>query len=303
MKQTRPSSSTLRFLAPDVLARIHSLELLARTVVEGFMAGLHRSPRLGFSTEFAEYRPYMPGDDLRLLDWKLFARTDRYYVKKFRGDTNTHGTILMDVSASMDYGSGAITKRDYACYLAASLAYLTNRQQDAVGWIAFADELLQYIPAKHRPGHLHTVLLAIEKAATRKQTNIARSLERVAALIKRRGILIVISDLYAEPDEILRGLKHLRFCGHDVLVFHILDEHELDFPFTQPLYLEDLETDEERHVVPERLRAQYLRLLHEHIETLQQECGRAGIDYVLMKTSEPLDRALFSYLSRRAKLY
>lgn len=303
MKQHTRPSATLRFLAPDVLARIHSLELLARTVVEGFMAGLHRSPRLGFSTEFAEYRPYMPGDDLRLLDWKLFARTDRYYVKKYQGDTNTHGTIIMDVSASMNYGSTKLTKHDYACYLAASLAYLINRQQDAVGWIAFADKPLQYIPAKHRPGHLHTVLLAIEKAATKKQTNIAYSLERVATLIKRRGILIVLSDLYAEPDELLRGLKHLRFCGHDVLVFHILDEHELDFPFTQSLYLHDVETDEEKHVVPERLRPQYLTLIHEHIETVQRECGRAGIDYVLMKTSEPLDRALFSYLSRRTKLY
>jgi uncharacterized protein (DUF58 family) len=303
MKHAQPPPSALRFLAPDVLARINSLELLARTVVEGFITGLHRSPFLGFSTDFAEYRPYMPGDDLRLLDWKLFARTDRYYIKKYEGDTNTHCTILIDASASMNYGSGPVSKRDYASYLAASLAYLANRQQDGVGLVAFADHILEQIPAKQRPGHLRTVLLAIEKIASRKQTDIASILDVVANSIKRRGIIIVISDLYAEPDDIMHGLKHLRFRGHDVMVFHVLDEHELDFPFNQAMQLEDAETDEEMHVVPEHLRQNYLELMNAHIETLQRECGGAGIDYVLTKTSEPLDFALFSYLSRRARLY
>jgi uncharacterized protein (DUF58 family) len=297
------SPSKLRFLSPDVLARISMLELLAKTVVEGFIAGLHRSPYLGFSIDFAEYRPYMPGDDLRTLDWKLFARTDRYYVKKFEGDTNTHCTVVLDASASMAYGSGAITKREYASYLAASLAYLANRQQDGIGLIAFAHRIVEQIPAKQQPGHLRSILVALEKIATHKQTNLGQSLHTVAEAIKRRGIIVIISDLYGEPEEVMKGLKHLRFRGHDVIVFHVLDEHEMSFPFDQPFQFEDVETGEEMHVVPEYLRDEYLKLITAHIDTLKNECGGVGIDYSVVKTSEPLDSALFTYLSRRAKLH
>jgi uncharacterized protein (DUF58 family) len=303
MRMKRPSPSKPRFLAPDALARIRSLELLARTVVEGFIGGLHRSPYLGFSIDFAEYRPYVPGDDLRALDWKLFARTDRYYVKKFEGDTNTHCTLVLDASASMDYGSHRITKRQYASYLAASLAYLVNRQQDGVGLIAFADGIVQQIPAKQRPGHLQAILAALERITPGRHTDVARTLHTVAEAIRKRGIIVVISDLYGEPDDVMAGLKHLRFRGHDVIVFHVLDEHELRFPFDQPMQLEDVETGQQMHVMPEYLRQEYLKLINAHIDTLTSECGRAGIDYSLINTSEPLDLALFSYLSRRAKFY
>lgn len=301
MKTQAPSK--LRFLAPEVLAKIRSLDLLAKTVVEGFIAGLHRSPYLGFSIDFAEYRPYMPGDDLRALDWKLFARTDRYYVKKFEGDTNTHVTMILDVSRSMSYGSGPLTKHEYACYLAGSLAYLANRQQDGPGLIAFADRVVERVPARQRPGQLQTILTAIEKLAPGRQTDIPRALHAITEIIKRRGILVVISDLYGQPQDVMKGLKHLRFRGHDVIVFHVLDEHELDFPFDQPMHMEDVETGEQIHVVPEYLRQEYVNLINAHIDVFKSECGGAGIDYSLVKTSEPLDFALFSYLSRRAKLY
>jgi len=297
------SPSKLRFLAPDVLARIRSLELLARTVVEGFVAGLHRSPYLGFSIDFAEYRPYVPGDDLRTLDWKLFARTDRYYVKKFEGDTNTHCTLVLDASASMNYGSGQLTKREYASYLAASLAYLANRQQDGVGLIAFADRLLEQIPAKQRPGQLRTSLTALEKITPGERTDLAQTLHTVADALRKRGIIVVISDLYGEPAEVMQGLKHLRFRGHDVIVFHVLDEHELRFPFDQPMQLEDVETGEQMHVMPEYLREEYLKLINAHIDAFKSECDGAGIDYSVVSVSEPLDFALYSYLSRRAKSY
>lgn len=296
-----PSSTKPRFLAPEVLARIGSLELLARTVVEGFIAGLHRSPYLGFSIDFAEYRPYMPGDDLRTLDWKLFARTDRYYVKKFEGDTNTHVTIVLDVSNSMSYGSGLLTKHEYACYLAGSLAYLANRQQDGPGLIAFADRLLERIPARQRPGQLQTILTAIERLAPGRPTDVPRALHAIAEIIRRRGILVVISDLYGPLSEVMTGLKHLRFRGHDVIVFHVLDEHELHFPFDQPMHMEDVETGQQVYVVPEYFRSEYVKLIKEHIETFNRECRAADIDYSVVRTSEPLDLALFSYLSRRVK--
>ncbi len=299
---TRASSKT-RFLLPDVLARIRSLDLLARTVVEGFIAGLHRSPYLGFSTDFAEYRPYMPGDDLRALDWKLLGRTDRYYVKKFEGETNTHCTLVVDASASMAYGSGTLTKHEYACYLAASLAYLAHRQQDGVGLITFADGLLEHIPARQRPGHLQAVLTAIDRMTPKMGTDVSQTLHAVAEVIKKRGIIVVISDLYGPPDELMTGLKHLRFRGHDVIVFHVLDEAELTFPFADPVDMEDLETGERLHVVPEYLREEYLKLIRAHIRTLKNECGRAEIDYTLVHTSQPLDWALFAYLSRRAKIH
>ncbi|RMG54006.1 MAG: DUF58 domain-containing protein [Acidobacteria bacterium] len=295
--------SKTRFLLPEVLARIRSLDLLARTVVEGFIAGLHRSPYLGFSTDFAEYRPYMPGDDLRALDWKLLGRTDRYYVKKFEGETNTHCTLIVDASTSMEYGSGPLTKREYACYLAASLAYLAYRQQDGVGLVTFADGLLEHIPARQRPGHLQAVLTALDRMTSKRETNVSQTLHTVAEVIKKRGIIVVISDLYGQPDELMTGLKHLRFRGHDVIVFHLLDEAELSFPFVDPVNMEDLETGERLHVVPEYLREEYLKLIQAHIHTLKTECGRAEIDYTLINTSQPLDWALFAYLSRRAKVH
>jgi len=290
-----------RFLTPEIISKISSLELLARTVVEGFISGLHRSPYLGFSIDFAEYRQYMPGDDIRYLDWKLFARTDRFYIKKFEGDTNTACFILLDASASMGYTSGKITKLEYGSYLAASLAYLANRQQDGVGFISFDEKVIDYIPAKTRPGHLSTILHAIEKTKLGKQTSIAGALHSAAEIISKRSIVVLITDLYEEPDAVLNGLKHLGFRGNDVILFHLLDEYELSFPFDQPVRLEDPETKEEIHVVPEYLREEYLKVINEHIQRYKDECAGHRIDYCMLNTSKPLDFALYSYLSMRAK--
>lgn len=291
-----------RFLVPEILARISSLELVARAVVEGFISGLHRSPHLGFSTDFAEHRQYMPGDDLRHLDWKLLARTDRYYIKKYEGDTNAQIHLLVDASASMGYASGAVTKLQYAQYLASSLAYLGVRQHDSVGLAAFDEETVEHVPASSRSGHLRTVLGIIERLSPGRGTALSEQLHRMAELLTRRGIVVLISDLYDEPGRLIEGLEHLRFKGNDVIVFHVLDKQELDFDFDEPLVLEDSETEEQLHVLPDVLRDEYLRAIRSHVDALSEGAARNRIDYVLLRTSEPLDSALFSYLSRRSQV-
>ncbi|HET9532633.1 MAG TPA: DUF58 domain-containing protein [Blastocatellia bacterium] len=292
----------IRFLAPEVLARIDSLELVARTVVEGFISGLHRSPHLGFSTDFAEHRQYMPGDDLRHLDWKLLARTDRLYIKKYEGDTNTQVHLLIDASASMGYASGEVSKLQYAQYLASSLAYMSIRQHDPVGLVAFDEKVIEHVPPRSVSGHLRTVLGVIDRLAPGRGTALAEQLHRTAELLNRRGIIVLISDLYDDPETLIRGLEHLRFQGNDVIVFHLLDRQELDFEFNQPVVFEDSETEEQMHVLPDVVRDEYLRAVRAHIEALREGATRNRIDYEVLKTSEPLDSALFSYLARRTHL-
>src|ERR1700687_5261308 len=249
MGQANTQPIGTRFLAPEVLARISSLELIARSVVEGFISGLHRSPYLGFSTDFAEHRQYMPGDDLRHLDWKLLARTDRLYIKKYQGDTNAQIHLLVDSSASMGYSSGEVTKLQYAQYLASSLAFLGVRQHDSVGLVAFDEEVIEHVTPGSRSGHLRTILGVIERLAPSRRTTIADLLHRTAELLTRRGIIVLISDLYDEPDRITARLEHLRFRGNDVIVFHVMDRQELDFDFIEPVVLEDSETEEQLHVL------------------------------------------------------
>jgi uncharacterized protein (DUF58 family) len=290
-----------RFLAPEVLARISSLELIARSVVEGFIAGLHRSPYLGFSTDFAEHRPYMPGDDLRHLDWKLLGRTDRLYIKKYQGDTNARIHLLVDSSASMGYASGEVSKLQYAQYLASSLAFLGVRQHDSVGLIAFDEQVVEHVPPGSRSGHLRTILGVIERLAPGRGTTIAQLLNRTAELLTRRGIVVLISDLYDEPERLIEGLEHLRFSGNDVIVFHVMDKQELDFEFIEPVVLEDSETEEQLHVLPDILRDEYLRRVRAHIDQLTEGAARNRIDYELHRTSEPLDASLFAYLARRSQ--
>lgn len=290
-----------RFLAPEVLARIDSLELVARAVVEGFISGLHRSPYLGFSTDFAEHRQYMPGDDLRHLDWKLLARTDRLYIKKYQGDTNAQIHLLVDASASMGYGSGEVTKLQYAQYLASSLAYLGVRQHDSVGLVAFDEEVIDHVPPRSKTGHLRTLLGSIERLEPGRGTVLAEQLHRTAELLTRRGIIVLISDLYDEPDRLMGGLEHLRFQGNEVIVFHVMDRQELDFEFKDPVVLEDSETEEQMHVLPDVLRDEYLRAIGKHLDALRDGTARNRVDYEVHKTSEPLDSALFSYLARRAQ--
>jgi uncharacterized protein (DUF58 family) len=298
-KEARP---TFRFLRPEVLAKISSLELLARTVVEGFLAGLHRSPYMGFSTDFAEYRPYLPGDDLRYLDWKVLARTDRAYIKKFRGDTNTRLYLLVDVSASMSYRlPPGIEKREYACYLAASLAYLATRQNDAVGLMAFDRTIREYLPARWRPGQLHLILSALERLPWGGTSAIAEALQRSAERIRRRSMIVLLSDLYELPERLGPALRRLRSHGQDLIVFHILDESEVTFPFSEPARFVDMETGEEVPVAPEAFRARYREALHRHLEEIERLCRAHGIEYQRMLTTQPLDWALYAYLGRRAR--
>lgn len=299
---TTPSAITpSRFIAPEILARISSLELLARNVVEGFISGLHRSPFTGFSTEFAEYRQYMPGDDLRYLDWKLLGRTDRYYIKKYRADTNTQCHVLVDASASMRYSSGPVTKMQYAQWLASALSYLASRQQDSVGLIAFDEAIRTHVPARSQTGHMRTIFGHLSQLEPGSETRLASMLDEVAEYLKRRGIIIIISDFYDEPAAIIKALQHLRFKGNDVIVFHVLDKNELSFDFNEPVLLEDLETEEQMHVLPDILAEGYRQTIQTHIQQLREGTAANRIDYELLTTDKPLDFALFAFLSKRVR--
>jgi uncharacterized protein (DUF58 family) len=290
-----------RFLDPTVLARIGSLELKARTVVEGFLSGLHRSPLKGFSVEFAEYRQYFPGDDLSTMDWKVFARTDRHYVRKYEEETNLKGYLLLDVSASMQYGSGALTKIEYASCLAASLAYLMQRQRDAAGLVTFDDKIVSLTPPSVRPGHLRSLLLTLDRLEPGSRTDASRPLHQLADAVNKRGMIVLLSDLLDEPARVIDGLKHFRFRGSDVLVFHVLDPAELTFPFERPTKFRDLETGEELSASPRAVRAEYLAAMGSLIETYRRELRLAGIDYEVVDTSRALDFALLSYLAVRSR--
>jgi uncharacterized protein (DUF58 family) len=296
-----PAAPT-RFLDPELLARVGSLELLARTVVEGFMSGLHRSPFTGFSTEFTEYRQYNPGDDLRYLDWRLLARTDRYFIKKYRADTNTQCHLLIDTSASMNYAhAGAVTKLQYAQFLAASLAYLLNRQQDAVGLVAFADKVHTHVPARNRTGHMRTIFGNLSLLEPGGQTDLAASLHQLAEILTRRGIVVVVSDFYDQPERLGEAFQHLRFKGHDTVAFQVLDQNELDFDFNDAvLLLEDAETQEQMPVLPDVVMDGYRERMRRHVDDMRLCAAANNVDYELLTTKQPLDFALLSFLSRRA---
>jgi uncharacterized protein (DUF58 family) len=288
------------FLDPAALSRIGNLELLARTVVEGFINGLHHSPHLGMSLDFAEHRSYMPGDDIRRIDWRLYARTDRFYIKEFEADTNTNFSVLLDVSASMRYGSGAVTKLDYARYLAACLAYFSHGQRDRVGLVTFDSDIVDVVPpsAKHLPAVLH----AIARARAEREGNLEAPLRKLSEQFRRRSMILLISDLYAEPDAVLDALRYLRQRGNDVMVIHVLDPAELEFPFDEAGTFEDLETGEQLPVVPDYLREQYRAMIRAHIAELGRRMGEQEMDYAMFDTSRPLDYALFDFLSKRQRL-
>jgi uncharacterized protein (DUF58 family) len=290
-----------QFLDPAVIARLGTLELKARTIVEGFLSGLHRSPFKGFSVEFAEYRQYIPGDDLSTIDWKVYARSDRYHVKKFEEETNLDCHLMLDVSGSMGYGSRGLTKLEYGSCLAASIAYLMNRQRDAVGLMAFDERIVDVLPASARPGHLRALLVSLDRLRAGHATNVSKPLNQLAGSLSRRGIVVLVSDLLDDPEAVIRGLKHVRFRGTDVIVFQILDPDEIDFPFERATRFEDLETTEEIMAVPGLVREHYLRQMGGLIDRYRRELGVAGIDYQLLKTTDPLELALLSYLSTRAR--
>lgn len=290
-----------RFIDPKVLIKIQNLELVARTVVEGFVQGLHRSPYMGFSVDFAAYRQYMPGDEIRRIDWNVFARSDRLYVKLFEGETNTRVLVMLDVSGSMNYGSGEIKKIDYARILAASLSYFAHHQRDGIGLLTFDTEIRAHVPASRRRGQMLTILSEIDRVQPSQLTEFRKPLRFLAEYLTRRGVIILITDLYDEPDNIIAGLKALKAKGNDIIVFHIMDNFELTFPFEDMAQFEDLETRKKLHVIPEYLRTQYLSILNEHMERIRKELSGARIDYCLMDTSKPLDHGLFTYLAARSK--
>ena len=292
----------VRFLDPAVIARLGSMELKARTVVEGFLSGLHRSPYRGFSVEFAEYRQYLPGDDLSTLDWKVYARTDRHYVKKFEEETNLECHLLLDVSASMAYrGGAAMSKIEYGSVLAASLAYLAHRQRDAAGLIQFDERITARLPASARAGQLHAILLALERIAPGSRSDLGRPLHQLADALGKRSLAVLISDLLDDPERVVQGLKHLRFRGTDVIVFQVLDPHELHFPFTAASRFTDVESAEEVTAEPARVREGYLGAMADLRAHYEKELRGAGIDFLTLDTAKPLDFALLAYLDARSR--
>jgi len=291
-----------RFLDPAIVARLGTIDLKARTIVEGFLTGLHRSPYKGFSVEFAEYRQYLPGDDLATLDWKVYARSDRHFVKKYEEETNLTCHLLLDVSASMGYASGAVTKLQYGSYLAGALAYLMNRQRDAFGLIAFDAGITSLVPASARTGHLRAVLLALERLTLGAHTNVAKPLHDLAAAVRRRGLVVLVSDLLDDPQQVLEGLKHFRYRGTDVVVFQVLDPYELKFPFEQAARFRDMETADEVMAVPAAVRRDYIDRMQAMIAHYKRELALVGIDHCLLDTSQPLELGLMAYLMTRRRM-
>jgi uncharacterized protein (DUF58 family) len=272
--------------------QIRGLELRAKVVVEGFWSGLHRSPYHGFSVEFTEYREYSPGDDLRYLDWKLFARSDRYYVKRFEDETNLRCHLLLDASRSMGYGSIGYPKSDYAATLAATLAYFLARQRDAVGLVTFDKDIVEYLPARHRPRHSRRLLSMLEQTPAGSATDLTVPLGRVAELMKKRGLLVLISDLLAPIDTLERDLALFRSRGHDVLLFQVLDPGEVEFGFEEAVLFHDVESRRELYVDPKAVRRQYLDRLEKHNAAIESTCRQLGIDFRRMLTNRPIEPAL-----------
>jgi uncharacterized protein (DUF58 family) len=276
--------TSTRFLDPAVLARIGNLELLARTVVDGFINGLHHSPYFGLSVDFAEHRPYMPGDDVRRIDWRVYGRTDRFYVKEFEADTNANFVVVLDISG----------------FLAASLTYFSRQQRDRVGVVTFTDRIVDFVPASAK--HLDIVLHTLDRVAAGGSGSLEEPILKITEALTRRSIVLLLSDLYAEPDVVQRSVGLLRARGHDVIVFHVLDPTELTFPFDEAAPFVDLETGERMPVVPETLRDEYRTQMTDHLAALGERMLHSQVDYQLFETSKPLDYALFEYLARRERM-
>src|SRR5499426_1951941 len=311
MTATAPQQQPQSFLDPSVLARIGNLELLARTVVEGFINGLHKSPHLGASTDFAQHRGYMPGDDIRRIDWRLWARSDRYYLKEFEAETNTNFIAIIDTSPSMRFGAnpeaGRVSKLTYACYLAACLTYFSSLQRDRVGMATIDHDIVDYVPPSAK--HLRLVLHSLDrveragrdgKSAPGKST-LGEPLRKLSDTLRRRSIVVLISDFYEDPESVMQALSYVRGRGNDLIVFHVLDPLEIDFSFADASNFIDMETGAKMPVIPEYLRQQYRELVKAHSEGLGKRIGEARADYFLFDTSKPLDKALFSYLGARQR--
>lgn len=297
---TRPPTGA-SFIDPETLMRIRSLELRAKVVVEGFFHGLHRSPYHGFSVEFSEYRQYSPGDDPRYLDWRLYARSDRYYIKRFEDETNLRCYLLVDMSQSMGYGSLSYSKGEYAKTAAATLAYFLWSQRDAAGLMTFDEKIVEYLPARYRPGHVHRLILSLEHAYAGRSTDLGAPLEQIAKLVTKRSLVILISDLLAPLDALEVQLGFLRSRGHEVVVLRILDPTEEEFRFDSPAIFEDLESRRDLYVDPKSVRRDYLRRFRDHGSAVDQICGNLGIDYYHFTSARPLELALFDFVSSRLR--
>ena len=288
------------YFDPKVLAGISNLYLRARWVVEGLMSGLHRSRAKGFSVEFEEHREYSPGDEIRRIDWKALGKFDRYFIKEYEDETNLRAYLLLDASASMNYASDGITKFDYACTLTASLAYLILKQQDAAGLVTFSNRIEAFVPPRAKRDYLTQILHALENRGPGGETNVGKILDDIAGQIKRRGLIVLVSDLLDERADILKGLRQFRFKGNDVIVFHLLDPAELDLPFEGNILFEDLEAATLQVITdPRAIRATYQQVVQEFIAETRKQCHDNAIDYQLISTATPLDQALASYLSWR----
>ena len=296
------SNDYLKYLQPEVVSRLSRLDLVARLVVEGFITGLHRSPYHGFSVEFSEYRPYMPGDSLKHIDWKVLGRTERYYVKQFEEETNLRATILLDSSGSMGYSSGPVTKLQYAIYMAAALAYMMIHQRDAVGLVTYAEKILSYLPPRSVSSYLHVLLKNMSTLKHAGQTCISDTFHDLAERIKRRGLIIIFSDLMDNPEAVLQALKHFRHKKHEVLVFHVLDPMERTFDFKRDALFIDMETGEKIQTQPWHIRSDYRKLVTAFLEKYKRECRQHRIDYITVDTSQSFERVLFHYLIKRKRM-
>jgi uncharacterized protein (DUF58 family) len=299
MTTTTPSSSQRSFVDPQTLMRIKSLQLRARIIVQGFLSGLHRSPYHGFSVEFSEYRQYSPGDDPRYLDWRLFARSDRYYLKRFEEETNLRCHLLVDLIRSMGFSYIANSKVDYTRTAAATLAYFLAMQRDAVGVVTFADQIVDYLPARYRPGHLQRIMVCLERAVAGTSTDLTSPMEQIAKTMRKRGMLVLISDLLVDPASLQTRLQYLRSQGHEIVLLRVLDPAEVDFTFDRPATFVDIESGRDLYVDPSVARQQYTRNFQRHADEIARICRELGIDLHTLVTSQPLELALSAFLQSR----
>jgi len=297
------TTDSRRFLHPEAIKRIGRLDIRARHIVEGFLSGMHRSPYFGQSVEFRQHREYVAGDDLRHIDWKVWAKQDRHYIKQFEEDTNMRCVMLVDTSGSMQYQSGVMSKYEYACTVAASLGYLVLRQQDAIGCVSFDESMRVRVPVRSKRTHLMSILQAMDVNDPKDKTDLYQVLRDVAETYPRRGMMVLVSDLLTDVDQTLRGLRLLRQRGHDVMVFHIMDDDELDFPFSGPTRFEGRESIDLLNCNPRALREGYLEALGGFLDKLRVGCAKHTVDYALLRTSDPLDAALARYLSNRLGMH
>ncbi|MCF7885242.1 MAG: DUF58 domain-containing protein [Candidatus Marinimicrobia bacterium] len=295
-------SEKTKYLDPEIISKMDNMALIARLVVEGFIVGLHKSPYHGFSVEFAEHRPYMPGDEIKDIDWKVYGKTDRYYIKQYEEETNLRSYIFLDKSGSMGYSSGPISKLDYGKYLAASMAYLMLQQQDAISLTTFDSKVDQYYPPFAKRSHLNRILAELEKTKHNGEGNISNFLHERAEKINKRGLIILISDLFEKPENIIKALKHFRHYNHEIIVFNVLDKQEKNFEFNSQTKFIDMENKNMLETEPWHIQKDYKQLIQKHIDKLRSICRNNNIDYIDLTTDQDLSIALTEYLNKRAKL-